>query len=119
MTQEEILDYNKLCAEFLGWEYAKDRDIWNPNMHHDYSFTYSINLKFHSDWNWIFEVVEAIEKLGYYTKNECIRNINYFNIYELENNEATFYGTDNSKKEAVVEAINQFLIWHKTNNNEK
>jgi hypothetical protein len=60
MTQEEILDYNKLCAEFLGWEYAKDRDIWNPNMHHDYSFTYSINLKFHSDWNWIMEICISI-----------------------------------------------------------
>lgn len=60
MTQEEILDYNKLCAESLGWEYAKDRDIWNPNMHHDYSFTYSINLKFHSDWNWIMEICISI-----------------------------------------------------------
>ena len=136
MKQEEILDYNKLCAEFLGWEYIdKDQHSqayenygwWVKRIYHNNIDArnncnwkgFNQNLKFHSDWNWIFEVVEAIEKLGYYTKNECIRNINYFNIYELENNEATFYGTDNSKKEAVVEAINQFLIWHKTNNNEK
>lgn len=149
MTQEEILDYNKLCAEFLGWKYCKNDLVFNSKMDghpsHNSVFSgwvkkeqtytkgvplfvvkqnrleieYKRKLLYHSDWNWIFEVVEAIEKLGYYTKNECIRNINYFNIYELENNEATFYGTDNSKKEAVVEAINQFLIWHKTNNNAK
>jgi hypothetical protein len=29
-------------------------------MHHDYSFTYSINLKFHSDWNWIMEICISI-----------------------------------------------------------
>ena len=70
-------------------------------------------MRFHSDWNWIMEVVEAIEKLGYYTKNECIRNVNYFNIYELKNNEETFYGSgNNSKKEAVVQAIYQFLKWY-------
>lgn len=136
MTQEELLEFNKLCAEFLGAKNLGKLGYSNlESYEHDlfirteWSNKYQDNIEtdvmvlssmsFHSDWNWIFEVVEAIEKLGYYTKNECIRNINYFNIYELENNEATFYGTDNSKKEAVVEAINQFLIWHKTNNNEK
>ena len=119
MNNEEIKNYNRLCAEFLGAKNLgklgySDLESYNCNWK-----GFNQNLKFHSDWNWIFEVVEAIEKLGYYTKNECIRNINYFNIYELENNEATFYGTDNSKKEAVINAINQFLIWYKTNNNAK
>jgi hypothetical protein len=29
------------------------------------------------------------------------------------------YSKLNSKKEAVINAINQFLIWYKTNNNAK
>ena len=56
MTQQEIIEYNKRCAEFLGWDYNKFMDRWNEDMHHQYSFVESIELKFHSDWNWIMEV---------------------------------------------------------------
>jgi len=86
MKQEEILDYNKLCAEFLGWEYAKDRDIWNPNMHHDYSFTYSINLKFHSDWNWIMEVCISIGMEFVTTNKEQLIQQIYDKLRSMETN---------------------------------
>lgn len=131
MTKTEILNYNKQCAYIIGWlkqyngqdfiEINSNKliewlpsNIYNRTMTGKYQFDLEL-CKFHSDWNWIHEIIESIEKLNYYTKNECIRNVNYFNIYELENNEVTFYGTSNSKKEAVVEAIDKFLKWHKQN----
>ena len=75
MTQEEILDYNKLCAEFLGWEYIdKDQHSqayenygwWVKRIYHNNIDArnncnwkgFNQNLKFHSDWNWLMEVVE-------------------------------------------------------------
>ena len=121
MTQEQLLEYNKMCAKFLGVDntlscYYLPKFGLYKNSYGEIYYEEVFNedeLKFHSDWNWIIEVVEVIEKLGYYTKNECIRNVNYFNIYELKNNEETFYGSgNNSKKEAVVQAIYQFLKWH-------
>ena len=122
MTQEEILDYNKLCAEFLGWEYAKDRDIWNPNMHHDYSFTYSINLKFHSDWNWIMEIIEKILK-DYRTDFYLDFDMPVSDTFTVSIGSDGNYNSNGksiiSSKEAVINAINQFLIWYKTNNNAK
>ena len=60
MNQQEILEYNKRCAEFLGDEGMQE--ICSDNGHHYPSID---EMKFDSDWNWIMEVVEAIEKKGY------------------------------------------------------
>ena len=101
MTQEEILQYNKRCAEFLGWDYNKFMDRWNEeDFQHEYFNTNSIDLKFDSDWNWIMDVVEAIVM---YYKDKEIPQIHLLN-------QPIF-----TPKEAVVQAINQFLIWYKQN----
>ena len=107
MTQEEIIQYNKRCAEFLGYT-LRENDCYNGDdkLVAKLSFLQTADLKFHSDWNWIMEVVEAIEKLGHTVdiwNNVCV-------IPHLKKS------IGESKKEAVVEAINQFLIWY---NNEK
>lgn len=114
MTQEEVLEYNKRCAEFLGWKIDFDEILYVPDTckvkPQIYWPAYQ-NLLFHSDWNWIMEVVEAIERITQVNiyKNECSIakevNLEYFKGY----------GT---KKEAVVQAINQFLIWYYENNNQ-
>lgn len=106
MTQEEILEYNKRCAEFLNLHRDEEVAIFNMKA---YPYDW---LKFHSDWNWIMEVVEAIEKL---------KGIKQFHIVE---NSAYMNGSLNvgsfsnplGKKVAVVQAINQFLIWYNENN---
>ncbi len=114
MIQQEILDYNKRCAEFLGWDESEfsrtnSPEYIVPNILRDNIIVRSCtpeNLKFHCDWNWIMEVVEAIvEKVGFKTVDEC--------------SEEEWYATlgvtrlaITSKKEAVVKAINQFLTWY-------
>jgi hypothetical protein len=60
MTQE-TQERNKEIATMLGWEYVEERDVWNPNMLHDYSFVKSEDLKFHSDWNWIMEAIQFLQ----------------------------------------------------------
>ena len=118
MSQEEILEYNKKCAAFLGWDYNKFMDRWNEeDFQHEYSNTNSIDLKFHSDWNWIMEVVEAIEKIDdnfYFVKintGGCfIHPLNDTRDYK-----GICYQAGKTKKEAVVQAINQFLIWYEQN----
>jgi hypothetical protein len=60
MTQEEIVESNKEIALMLGWEYVEEKDVWNPNMLHDYSFVKSEELKFHSDWNWLMEAIHFL-----------------------------------------------------------
>lgn len=146
MTQEEILDYNKRCAEFLGmYDYSKDNEYFEKGNYYCYSekeknpgsgyYTIIQNTSdgyygiFNSDWNWIMKMVEAIEKNKYLLDKErpyylTIDN-NYCGIFfhRWNDNGKDFGGTKqivsikaNSKKEAVVQAINQFLIWNKNNN---
>ena len=136
MTQEEILQYNKLCAEFLGYKYYPypNKDTgWRKNKGHlIFGKSYYLgrttkHLQFHSDWNWIMEMVEAIEKLYDHPNKEINVDIRPGQIeifqrpYRLESNdyhEVIYLGDgyiNGSKKEAVVEAINQFLIWYNKN----
>ena len=134
MNKEEILEYNKRCAEFLDYELITPNKRRNPD-EWKYSYWEHKNkanihtskkvlgrdeyLSFHSDWNWIMEIVEAIEKLdNFYVQIEesaCyIYDISKFTDEQCN----PFISCDlklSSKKEAVIQAINQFLIWYNEN----
>lgn len=110
MIQQEILDFNKRCAEFLGKEYSDNR-IVTPYTHFSgQNPTGKVweECRYHSDWNWIMEVVEAIEKLDYdvvIAKTSC----------SIWIGGTSYSGSSKdckTKKEAVIQAINQFLIWY-------
>jgi len=99
MTQQETLEYNKRCMKILEMEYEIHSNTYR------YKDLITTTLQFHSDWNWIHEIVEAIEKLGYTVAiwdNVCV-------IPHLKK------CISETKKEAVIHAINQFLIWYNEN----
>ena len=116
MTQQEIIEYNKRCAEFLGGKYLRDEKLsfepkgrWHikqfPDVQQDY------NLKFHSDCNWIMEVVESIkEKTKFKIVDECSEQ-EWYAITGVTRLTIT------TPKKSVVQAINQFLIWYNENKN--
>ena len=146
MTQKEINDYNRRCAEFLGmYDYSKDNDYFEKGKYYCYPkkeknpdsgyYTIIQNTSngyvgvFNSDWNWIMEVVEAIEKLEsigktsiqYYTLLSGVgcykiqvgrdsEDNKYPDSFPIEVTEFISENTNKTKKEAVVQAINQFLI---------
>ena len=101
MTPEEIIEYNKRCAEFLGLN--RDNEVVVFNMR-GYSY---YNLKFHSDWNWIHEVIENIKN----TTNPKEHSDTTFSTLrrEIQTN------LGRSNKEAAVQAILNFLIWYDKN----
>lgn len=129
-TKEEILEYNKKCAEFLGYELItpqmrKNPEQWKDNSYWEHKNKANVHtskkvlgrdgyLSFHSDWDWIMEVVEAIEQLKFRVEITSISCC----IYKNSVLKSSFHGIKDksSKKEAIVQAINQFLIWY---NNEK
>lgn len=118
MTQEETIEYNKRCAELLGYT-LRPNDCYNGDdkLVAKLSYVTSEELKFHSDWDWIMEVVETIEKLGETsTRYGTLVDITTTHIQigkiviDLKLNPMI-------KKEAVVQAIDKFLIWYNKNNN--
>ena len=117
MTQEEILEYNKRCAEFLGAKNLgklgySDHDYYEHELFertewsNKYQDTIEVNtmvlsqMTFHYDWNWIMEMIEKILDIAleidsmemYYNIKDAIPDIN-----------------------ATTLSINQFLIWYEQN----
>ena len=131
MNQKEINDYNRRCAKLLQWEVtSEDGFICSEKYHNlDYESYYrgvSSNLLFHSNWEWIMEVLERIK---YVDENQDeFFHEQYFSIdfkidllhgVELIIDEErlflqTAFGKD-QLKEAVVGGINEFLIWYEQN----
>jgi len=101
MTQKEILEYNKRCMKILEMEYEPHSNTYR------YKDLITTTLQFHSDWNWIHEVIEAIKNT---TNPKEHSNTTFSTLrYEIQSH------LGRSNKEAVVHAINQFLIWYNEN----
>ena len=104
MTQEEILEGNKLIAEWLGYEidslaeedeperyYVYDHieciadgvDYWETFDQDWTSWLYPDQMKFHSDWNWLIPVVKKITSDDLYLKykNETSNIVSEGGIY--------------------------------------
>jgi len=74
MEQDEIQERSKQIALMLGFKYRNQSKAWARYPLDNGSFL-SLkgwlsmkHLKFHSDWNWLMEVVEFIESKGYATQ---------------------------------------------------
>lgn len=122
MTREEILEYNKLCAEFLGYKYFPYPNVnsgWRKEQGHLKLSEYYLarttkDLKFYSDWNWIMRMVDSIETKGY----DVFLNGLYCRItdsgltnFEIESDRVK------NKKQAVIQAIYEFLKYYNNENN--
>jgi len=79
MIEEEIIEGNKLIAEFVGLKYGwwvsqqkpltEDKKQWcdlDGKTILGSRVYYNKDLKFHNDWNWLILVVEKIEEPGYF-----------------------------------------------------
>ena len=125
-----ILEYNKRCAEFLGARFfnaTKDYELYGvlecigDGENEERFFTIQ-NMKFHSDWNWIMEIVTKIQSLAVVHDNTRTYDSVFkewictfspsFKTHDFGYIEGK---SKASEKEAVVQAIDEFLIWMNEN----
>jgi len=72
-TENTTTENNQIIAKFMGmvydnhdnqpnkyWELTDDQNFVSQE-----AYLQDKDLKFHSDWNWLMEVVEKIESLGF------------------------------------------------------
>ena len=119
MKEFNLEEYNRLCAEFLGYVNTTPTDK-NFNIHeHPESgkmIETNFDKRFLEDWNWIMVVVEKIETLfdGFVLfkieDESCLVAIMSVQNYNM-------YTTMATKKEAVVLSIWRFLNWYNTRTN--
>lgn len=130
MTQQEIQERNKDIALMLDWKEYKPENNWfwgKKEMTYYKGFdkvtwttprVYMKFFEFHSDWRWLMDAVEFIEKLEYDFHGKIIVFTHGNNctiqgsklVTTTENFHPAifldYYGTD--KKEAVFLAVAQF-----------
>lgn len=97
----EIIEGNKLIAEFMGWE-AKYHPVET----------------IHTSWDWLMPVVEKIEQIGYPVKIQG----DYYGDNGVLKTECTVFGNDGDylltsgavevKIGAVWQAVVEFINWH-------
>jgi len=109
-------EYNRLCVEFIGLKCHEPSGYWTLPTFMDGDGWTMTDMKFHSDWNWIMQVVEKIESL-LHRPNEldtpiyCVTN--FRNIVKIETvNDEIVWVKRSSKKEAFIQAIWEFLQWY-------
>lgn len=54
MESKEIIEDNRLIAEFMGWIHSEDREYDKHEME---------NLKYHSSWNWLMPACRKFKDL--------------------------------------------------------
>ena len=105
----ETIEKNKLIAEFMGYPKHKI-DFVGKRL----NFENSKHNTYHKDWNWLIEVVEKIESLGYRIDISKWENSQYCGIYlngkKISGNET------NTKIEAVYNAVVEFIKWYNNKN---
>ena len=115
---------NKIIVEFMKWDILNDMTYSKATKG---KWIELDKLKFYSNWNWLMEVVEKIESLGYrtLTENECfmitksklssfdVRSKDDYNTIFSDNYEINHYG--GSKKENVYNACVEFIKWYNEN----
>ena len=104
------MENNKLIAEFMGLGKAEPYYIEDEN-NQETNLVFSPALKYNSDWNWLMEVVEKIESLGY--RVTIVRHICRIDLTEESK---LIISEDIKKIEAVYTACLEFIKWYNKNN---
>jgi len=99
---------NKLIAEFMGATIVEADIYLNGDEYTKY------DLKFHSDWNWLMEVVEKIESLGYSVNTSS--SMVYINGDNGIIKKPINIGFKITKIEAVYNACITFIEWYNEQN---
>jgi len=106
------IENNKIIAEFM--EYAKQTWSYNDAVGYFTPYSdrslFSSDLKFYDDWNWLMEVVEKIESLGYgfrITRTTCfIDSLSPIPEFKI------LGGHEETKKQSAYNACVEFIKWH-------
>jgi hypothetical protein len=132
MNEQEIFDYNKRCALFLGWKETTDEFKINwlgcktkerldrtkkeyiPILEKDGDVLFQefTGRDFYNDWHWIHEVIDAIEDIRFTNSGESIYSMTICDKVCSINavNKEILWVRGRTKKIAAIEAINRFLI---------
>ena len=124
MTNEEIIEGNKLIAKFMGGKFRKSKDKNALDKYFDLKdkgyFYYENEICYHASWDWIMPVLEKIEQIG------CIIEISYSLvcmcricvIWKKHEKALNIINDNNGGLEpiiAIYKSVVEFIKWYNQN----
>jgi len=109
------IEFNQQCAEFLGWKQNSNKTTFYVDKNDGRHIYEMHDLKFHSDWNWIHLIKDAILKTNlideFITTYDSVANGWNCMILPRHNNtfEPLYSDIVNTEKEAYLNIIWLFL----------
>ena len=107
---------NRLIAEFMNFvESPTTNKYWTNKSSEGFGIGELVDLQFHSDWNWLMEVVEKIESKGF----DVFINTFVCRISDVGEDRFEDIETFNSasKIQAVNSAVVEFIKWYNNQTN--
>ena len=105
MTNEEILESNKLIAEFVGWKQSDGQDgIYHKDQWYSDKYDFlppEQVFKFHSSLDWLMPVVEKIESLG----SNIIMGRTLYSRFEITHNHIKLNWSKGNSYQLYLEVI--------------
>ena len=110
---------NKIIAEFMGVkesQYKNEYEMYSvieciEDGENEKHFFKPDEMLFNSDWNWLMEVVEKIESIGFTFETKK----NWARITRKGENIILRWEEDKTKIEAVYNACIEFIKWYNEN----
>ena len=104
---------NKLIAEFMDYHYRDEVNYegWYKEKEFINRIGNTDVLKFHSDWNWLMEVVKKIESEGFSIEMNRQEEGDYQCLI-TKGNDIKFQTFSSMKIEAVYNACVEFIKWY-------
>ena len=97
-------DNNKMIAEFMGFKPNKNTGF--EVLYNEKTCEVLDKLKYHTDWNWLMQVVENIESLGIVVE---IRE----NVCYIETSQGNYTSElEETKIQATYKAVVEFIKWY-------
>lgn len=115
MTQQEIIENNKLIAEFLGNPLYYD-GVGDKKKNSSYTDSKFKVHNYHSDWNELMEVVEKIDIIDDY----CYTVRMFWHYTEVHHNKQYYnivgnLGESGQRLNNTYLAVTQFIKWYNKN----
>ena len=125
---DNIIENNKLIAKFMGFVADKSFEVKLVDGINTSCYYYKDDvmylpevMAYHSDWNWLMEVVEKIENLSKEGETYMFSITKFSARVTYKGSRIVDLPIDNTKIEAVYNACVEFIKWYneQNKNNEK
>lgn len=111
MSEQEIIEGNKLIAEFMG--YKEHNHASYKTYEKDGKHTYEVTLQYYTKWEWLMPVVQKIYSLTIHPNDDYYHALSHYK----HNNYNLFDLPITADLRTVYKYVIEFIKWYNQQSN--